>query len=38
VSDIDLRLDERVTFVPAVVDKPAMAVEGGNAVGQVSLR
>jgi cell division protein FtsQ len=38
VSDIDLRLDERVTFVPAVVDKPAMSVEGGNAAGQVSLR
>jgi cell division protein FtsQ len=38
VSDIDLRLDERVTFVPAVVDRPAMSVQGGNAAGQVSLR
>jgi cell division protein FtsQ len=38
VSDIDLRLAERVTFVPAVVDKPAMSVKGGDAAGQVSLR
>jgi cell division protein FtsQ len=39
VSEIDLRLEERVVFVPAPVDKPAMSVEGGNhAARLVSLR
>jgi len=38
VSDIDLRLAERVTFVPLPADKPAMSVQGGNAAHDVSLR
>jgi cell division protein FtsQ len=38
VSDIDLRLDDRVTFVPAVVEKPAESAAGSNAAGHVSLR
>jgi cell division protein FtsQ len=38
VSDIDLRLAERVTFVPLPADKPAMSVQGGNAARQLSLR
>ena len=38
VGDIDLRLAERVTFVPLPAEKPAMSVQGGNAARQLSLR
>ena len=38
VSEIDLRLEERVIFVPPPVDKPAMSDQGGAAARQVSLR
>ena len=38
VSEIDLRLAERVTLVPVPLDQPALSVQGGGAIHQVSLR
>jgi len=38
VSEIDLRLPERVTLVPVPVEQPALSVQGGGAAHQVSLR